>query len=115
MRLGDWLDEHRMADATLADKLGVDRSTVGRWRAGDSKPRDKTMRRLIEITAGAVTANDFLGAAEEADPEPDGDTPPDPATVRAADLACRSVASADAVVCRSGARPDAVNEFEEVA
>jgi hypothetical protein len=57
MHLKEYL---RPGDASrIADKLGVSFVTVYRWSNGDAVPGRRLMRRLSEITNGAVTANDF--------------------------------------------------------
>lgn len=60
MRLGDWLTAKKMTDADFATKVGVDRSTVGRWVDGSNMPRRRNMADIARVTDGQVTANDFV-------------------------------------------------------
>lgn len=51
-----------MTDADFAALVGCDRSTVTRIRAGQF-PSSATLRKIQEVTRGAVTPNDLMGAA----------------------------------------------------
>lgn len=82
--LGDYLKDKNITQEAFAARVGTTQETVSKWVNGGRMPRRSHLAKIVAETAGAVTANDFLGAAEEADAEPDGDPPPDPATVRAA-------------------------------
>jgi len=42
----------------LGDK--IDRSTISRIRRGTRNPSIELMRAIFDVTAGAVTANDFV-------------------------------------------------------
>ncbi len=53
-------------DEALALRLGVDRSTVSRFRRGRRMPSAEMMRLIHQATDGAVTANDFVHSAEAA-------------------------------------------------
>lgn len=59
MTLTQYLEREGLTDAQFADKIGVERSTVTRLRAGQM-PSSKTLLAIIEITGGEVTANDFF-------------------------------------------------------
>ena len=63
MRLGEWLKQNEKTPAQLAEEMGVKRSTVSRWVKGQM-PNVPAVLRIIEITGGKVTANDFLPEAE---------------------------------------------------
>jgi len=65
MRLGDWLARERMSGTELARRLGVDDATVNRLIPRDGKkqvrrPSWDLVRRIHDVTEGAVTANDFM-------------------------------------------------------
>ena len=60
MRLSDYLSEQGHGDAEFAVAIGVDRSSVNRMRNGKLVPSPAVMQRIIELTGGRVTANDFF-------------------------------------------------------
>lgn len=62
MKLSEWLEQHSMSESSFADKLGVHRSTVGRWCDGETIPRRDQFPRIVELTLGEVTPNDFMAA-----------------------------------------------------
>lgn len=64
MHLREYLDLRGVSAITFADKVGVTAPTVYRWLAGQARPQPKAMRRVVEETRGAVTANDFYADAE---------------------------------------------------
>ena len=47
-----------LSQSGLADELGVSRSTVVRWEAGETKPRSKHISQLQELLDGLVKASD---------------------------------------------------------
>jgi len=54
--------ETDIGDQALADLIGAptDRSTISRIRRGRRMPSPELMRKICEVTGGAVTANDFI-------------------------------------------------------
>lgn len=68
MKLSAWLAEKNMSGAEFADKVGVNRSTVGRWLDGTGKPGWDQLSKIRDLTKSAVTANDFMD--EEVQREP---------------------------------------------
>ena len=60
MRLSSWLKDQGQTHEWLAIQLGVDRGTVTRYLSGARRPSWDIMPRIIEITRGDVTANDFI-------------------------------------------------------
>lgn len=68
MELKTYLATHAMTDAYFAELIGVDRSSVTRMRHGGQAPRADVMRKIAEVTDGAVTPNDFFGV----DPRQEG-------------------------------------------
>jgi transcriptional regulator with XRE-family HTH domain len=62
MKLDDWLAARHMSAAEFADKLKVNRTTVGRWLGPepDMRPGWDLLNTIVKITGGQVTANDFL-------------------------------------------------------
>lgn len=65
MQLREWLNTKKMPANEFAALIGVDKSTVGRWIAGDVRPSWEIIPRIIDATGGAVTANDFLPAPDD--------------------------------------------------
>jgi hypothetical protein len=63
MKLSQYLAETNLTDAAFADMVGAERSTITRLRGGDQIPSRPLMLRIVEVTAGLVTANDFFGIA----------------------------------------------------
>lgn len=69
MRLADYLAQKHMSAAEFAAIIDVDRSTVSRWldvsQNKTFRPRWDQIPRITAATDGLVTANDFVGAAED--------------------------------------------------
>jgi len=63
MTLTEYMTNHNLSDAELASQVGCSVGAVRKWRYRERTPRPEQMRRIHEITAGAVTPNDFLVAA----------------------------------------------------
>lgn len=68
MKLPEWLisvDRDPDAPETrlwLAERLEVDPISVGRYLDGTRRPdQDRVMPKLIKLTQGAVSANDYIG------------------------------------------------------
>ena len=59
MKLATYLDEHGISDAEFAASVARDRSTVTRWRNGQT-PDAEAMRVIANVTGGQVTPNDFI-------------------------------------------------------
>lgn len=59
MDLAEFMKTEGLSDAALANKVGVDRSNVTRWRRGDTKPGFDALVALEKLSAGKVTARDF--------------------------------------------------------
>lgn len=69
-KLERYLTENRLSQDDFAARVGVSQVAVSRWIAGTRMPRRETLARIASLTNGQVTANDFLGDAEEDDGEP---------------------------------------------
>lgn len=59
MRLRDWREAQMLTQQALAKNLGCAQATVHRWETGHRRPHPHQMIRIVAITGGAVTANDF--------------------------------------------------------
>lgn len=66
MKLGAWIKDRNMTLEAFGQLVGADKSSVSRWVDG-TVPRHSTLRRIKEVTEGAVTADDFMTDAAEAD------------------------------------------------
>lgn len=61
MKLADYLAAKGLTQAQFAVQIGRAQQAVSRYCAGKA-PDAATMRRIIDATAGEVTANDFFPA-----------------------------------------------------
>jgi hypothetical protein len=61
MRLALYLRTNGIPVENFADDIGVHRTSVYRFMKGLAFPRPSTIERIIRVTGGKVTANDFLG------------------------------------------------------
>lgn len=69
MKLATYLDDNSIKDADFSEQIGVSRQAVHRYREGDRFPSPKVLNRIFEVTNGEVTANDFAGHPDHAEPE----------------------------------------------
>lgn len=60
MKLADYLHLVDKRSDAFAKEIGVDGSTVRKYLRGDRRPEWDVMARIVAVTAGAVTADDFL-------------------------------------------------------
>lgn len=72
MRLSAWILELECTEADLSRQLGVAISTVNRMRNGVTMPEASLIARIVELTAGKVTANDLFDAYQDAHSDPQG-------------------------------------------
>lgn len=74
MTLDAWIVSTRTPDNVFADKVGVSRVTLYRFKTGKRTPDQATMARIFEATGGSVTPNDFFNIANlsVALPTPEG-------------------------------------------
>ncbi len=63
MKLRSYLEKNGISERAFADRIGCSQASVNRY-CGERIPEPDTMRKIIEITGGEVTANDFY--AQEA-------------------------------------------------
>lgn len=61
MTLADYLTQHDLTHEGFARMIGCEQPTVSRFVAGARIPSPVLMRKIVEVTNGAVTANDFFG------------------------------------------------------
>lgn len=67
MKLSAWLSENKVSQQAFADAIGSSQSQVARFAAGTRIPNRGAMAKIVRVTDGAVTANDFY--AVESAPE----------------------------------------------
>lgn len=61
MKLIDYMAEHSLTTEAMAAKIGdASASGVTKWMRGERLPRVEQLRRIFEVTGGAVTPNDFV-------------------------------------------------------
>lgn len=90
MKLAAYLSEAEIRDSDFADRIGVTRQTLWRYKAGERRPEWDILERIKRESGGQVTPNDFLddqasdaaaadlGAAANRFAPANGDTPPEP-------------------------------------
>lgn len=60
MKLRDYLAAHEETRPAFAARIGAHHVTVTHWCTGSLLPRPETMRRITELTNGAVTTDDLI-------------------------------------------------------
>jgi transcriptional regulator with XRE-family HTH domain len=65
MTLASWLSREEISDADFAERIGVSRQALWRYKSCERVPRPEIMARIHVETGGAVTANDFFAPATE--------------------------------------------------
>lgn len=59
MKLREWREKEGLSQEELAAKLKTTQESVSYWEK-DSIPKRATMKLIIRLTKGKVTANDFI-------------------------------------------------------
>ena len=62
MDITSWLRSTETPDGIFAERIGVSRQALHRYKVGERTPRPSVLSRIREATNGAVTANDFVPA-----------------------------------------------------
>jgi transcriptional regulator with XRE-family HTH domain len=75
MTLDSWRAAQRLSFAELGRRLGCSRTQALRLCRGDRTPDRTMMRRVADLTAGAVTPNDFYPEASAAPRQPEAEAP----------------------------------------
>lgn len=60
MKLASYLDDQEISDSDFADRIGVSRQAVFRYKAGERIPEKVVLSKIHKATGGMVTANDFF-------------------------------------------------------
>lgn len=64
MLLRTYLAQNDLSPAAFGVLVGASEHGVRKWISGERTPRPDAQRKIIEITNGAVTPNDFLSSAQ---------------------------------------------------
>lgn len=64
MTLTQFLSSHGIADAAFAESIGVSRQALHRYKRGERRPEWDVLERIVRVTEGAVTPNDFIELPE---------------------------------------------------
>ncbi|WP_327195952.1 helix-turn-helix transcriptional regulator [Novosphingobium capsulatum] len=65
-KLRNWRRQHGLSQAAAAQRMNVARRTWHQWERGTVIPRAEHIRALMNLTAGAVAADDFFVDRQEA-------------------------------------------------
>lgn len=60
MKLVEYLKSVQITAADFGRMVGASRSAVIRWANGERSPDSKSMARIVRVTQGRVTPNDFF-------------------------------------------------------
>lgn len=66
MKLADYISSKQTTASRLAGEVGVPVSTITRLLRGERRPGIELVARISSATSGAVTAEDFFPAPQEA-------------------------------------------------
>lgn len=70
MDIASWLSTTSTPDSAFADRIGVSRQALHRYKTNVRTPRPAILARIRAETAGAVTADDFLPHEAPAEAQP---------------------------------------------
>jgi transcriptional regulator with XRE-family HTH domain len=63
MQLKTYLSENSVSLSEFARLVGASEGGIRKWLTGERVPRPEAVRKIQEVTGGAVTANDFFESA----------------------------------------------------
>lgn len=63
MRLSEFLDRKRLTLDAFGAMVGVSGVSVHRWKTGKGVPSFRKLKKISEVTDGAVTQDDFESPA----------------------------------------------------
>ena len=81
MNLSAYMKLRSLSNSAMAEILKCSVSATQKYRYGSRIPRPEMMRRIQEVTDGAVTPNDFLSVASAGRPVAAGERPASARTV----------------------------------
>lgn len=61
MQLAEYMEAHGLTDAAMAKRIKKSRVSIGRYRRGLELPASNTVKLIVKVTKGIVTANELLG------------------------------------------------------
>ncbi|TFE97751.1 hypothetical protein B5M44_14185 [Shinella sumterensis] len=64
MTLTSWLTKTNTSDADFAERIGVTRQALWRYKVAGRVPKPEIIARISRATNGKVTANDFMSARQ---------------------------------------------------
>lgn len=67
MTLKDWLAGKELSHSDFAKQIDRTTEAVRRYVAGERIPDRESMLKIVEVTNGEVTANDFFGIVPSAE------------------------------------------------
>lgn len=67
MKLREWRQAQGLSMEQLGDLIGLTQSSVSRIENGKNRPEWGTLDRIVQVTDGAVTPNDFADLPTPAD------------------------------------------------
>lgn len=65
MTLTSWLSKTKISDTDFAERIGVTRQALWRYKVAGRIPKPEIIARISKATNGKVTANDFVFRAAE--------------------------------------------------
>lgn len=65
MKLASYLTDRKISDSDFADRIGVSRQAIHRYKTGDRIPEQHVISKIYRATSGAVTANDFFNTPRQ--------------------------------------------------
>ncbi len=66
MKFSNWRTDNGLTQREAAIALGVHEITVARWECGDRFPNPQMQGRILDLSEGAVTPNDWMAQRHEA-------------------------------------------------
>jgi hypothetical protein len=62
MKLDEYMKQHDLTDEGFGERIGKKRLTIFKYRHGLIVPGKDAMERIVSITEGRVTPNDFYAS-----------------------------------------------------
>lgn len=66
MTLAEYMEAEGITDAKMGERINKSRVTVSRYRRGLEPIPGETVKALVEMSGGRMTANELLGIEAEA-------------------------------------------------
>ena len=65
MNLASFLKSKAISDSDFADRVGVSRQAIHRYKNGERIPEKPVLSKIYKVTGGAVTPNDFFDMSKQ--------------------------------------------------